>query len=579
MCLKSYIYKILTLCFLFLSIVCFGANENKNNREAKRHDNIRQAVSYMALYERYRINAPFDAIDYAKKALEIYERYGHVDQIKALNSIGNIYFENKIYLLALDSYYKSLRAAEDFKDQSAIGYCYSDIGNINFHQGNYEVAHDFYQKAIVIFKKIEEQEGVAVSSNNIGLVFQEQKNYDKALEYFFMSLNIRKDNHTAGRIAHSYSLISDCYLRQNMIKLSLNYLDKSIELYQDDKDDKMLAEMYYTKSTILYNEKVLAESMKYAEEALKLFTGIKHNNFITKCHILLSQIYFRSNNFTKAHSEALISQKHAYASKDFSLTMDVYNQLSEIEIKRGNYRKALDYLKYYITYKDSLTTNTNNSKISNLKLSILTFNKEKENELLKKDVGYNKRIRNFFFIGLIIFFVLAAMLFYQIVQKIKANRKLRESKQRETKLLNLELETRNRELASKTINRLKRESAIKKVIEEMKQLRLSKVSNQKLVNTYVNELEKVIHDNIWDEFRIRFEKVHKDFYTKITEKHPNLSQTDLKLAAFLRLNMSTKEIASITNKELSSIDVARSRLRKKLNLSREDNLVGYLSEV
>ncbi len=561
---------LIVLFYSLYSSIAFSKDESNNN-------DIKQAVFYMTMYEKEKIKSPFSAIEYAKKALVIYEDFDHIDQCAALNYIGNIYFENKIYLLALDSYYKSLKVAQKFNDKSAIGYCYSDIGNINFHQGNFEIALSFYEKAVLIFKEIKKKEGIAVSINNIALVYQEQENFDKALEYLFKALNMRKDNHTLDRIAHSYYLISGCYRQQSKFELAIDYLNKAIKLFIEDKNDLKLAEMFYTKALILRNQNKYSRSIEYASKALKLFIKNRHNIFISKSYVLLTEIYLSSSDLNTATTQVNHAEKRARLANSFSLLMQVFRLKSTISYKKKKYDEALKFKTQEMNYKDSLIINTNNSEISNLKLSILTFSKENENELLKKDIIYSEKIRNLFLVALILFICLSSLLFYLIKQKIKINRRLRESKSHETESLSQELEVQNREIASRTIRRLKRESSIAQVIEKLRSLRLTKVSNKKLINSYIKDLEDVIHDNIWDEFRIRFEKVNKSFYENIAKKHPDLRQTELKLCAFLKLNMSTKEIAAITSKEQSSVDVARSRLRKKLNLLREENLVEYMS--
>ena len=93
-------------------------------------------------------------------------------------------------------------------------------------------------------------------------------------------------------------------------------------------------------------------------------------------------------------------------------------------------------------------------------------------------------------------------------------------------------------------------------------------------------LQSNIDRNIWTTFEERFKDVHHDFYNKIDEKYPHLTENDRKLCAFLKLNMSTKDIAAITHQNPNSIEVARTRLRKKLNISNTDiSLVSFLSSI
>ena len=94
------------------------------------------------------------------------------------------------------------------------------------------------------------------------------------------------------------------------------------------------------------------------------------------------------------------------------------------------------------------------------------------------------------------------------------------------------------------------------------------------------ELRSSTDDKMFNEFSQRFQEVHAGFYEKLLKTHPDLTQNELKLCAFLRLNMSTKDIAELTGQQPNTIDKARYRLRKKLDLTGPDtNLVTFLSQL
>ncbi len=86
-------------------------------------------------------------------------------------------------------------------------------------------------------------------------------------------------------------------------------------------------------------------------------------------------------------------------------------------------------------------------------------------------------------------------------------------------------------------------------------------------------------ENFWQEFESRFENVYENFYLKLNQLFPELTSGEKKLCAFLRLNLSSKDIAAITFKDPQSIDMARYRLRKKLNLKQEENLIEFLTNI
>jgi DNA-binding NarL/FixJ family response regulator len=92
-----------------------------------------------------------------------------------------------------------------------------------------------------------------------------------------------------------------------------------------------------------------------------------------------------------------------------------------------------------------------------------------------------------------------------------------------------------------------------------------------------HELRIGADEKIMKEFSVRFQEVHNGFYEKLLEKFPELTQTELKLCAFLRLNMSTKDISELTGQSNLAVEKSRYRLRNKLGIrNSESNLVTFL---
>ena len=99
--------------------------------------------------------------------------------------------------------------------------------------------------------------------------------------------------------------------------------------------------------------------------------------------------------------------------------------------------------------------------------------------------------------------------------------------------------------------------------------------NRKYIQDIINELSNNLNKDIWKEFELRFNNVHPEFHHKLLADFPDLTPNELKLCAFLRMNMSSKEISLITYQSVQSIEKARSRLRKKLNLTNTDVSIMY----
>jgi DNA-binding CsgD family transcriptional regulator len=146
------------------------------------------------------------------------------------------------------------------------------------------------------------------------------------------------------------------------------------------------------------------------------------------------------------------------------------------------------------------------------------------------------------------------------------------------KLLQEKLDHANKELTTYVMYLLRKNEFILSIIEKLKKARLdASAENKKVIAEMISELKSNTDTISWEEFEVRFQQVHTEFYTNLRNKFPDLSNNEIRLCAFFRLNMTSKEIAAITYQSLNSLKVARYRLRKKLNLSQEENLISFLS--
>ena len=143
--------------------------------------------------------------------------------------------------------------------------------------------------------------------------------------------------------------------------------------------------------------------------------------------------------------------------------------------------------------------------------------------------------------------------------------------------LEQKLDFRNKELTSYTLNFVQKNELFQELQERLGSARsASPAEKDKIIDGLYREIRQ--HNNIdknWEDFKLHFEEVHKGFYKTLNEKHPNLSANDLKVCALTRLNMNIKETASVLGISPESAKTARYRLRKKLNLAPEDELLTY----
>lgn len=148
--------------------------------------------------------------------------------------------------------------------------------------------------------------------------------------------------------------------------------------------------------------------------------------------------------------------------------------------------------------------------------------------------------------------------------------------------LEAEINFKNSEIASSAMHLVKKGELLTKIKSELTHV-MKRLDNE----TAIAELKKMIkslseNDNIdkeWENFTKHFDRVHSDFVVKLKEKHPAISGNELKLCAYLRMNLSTKEIAQLMNISVRGVEISRYRLRKKLNLSTETSLFDFLIQL
>ena len=144
--------------------------------------------------------------------------------------------------------------------------------------------------------------------------------------------------------------------------------------------------------------------------------------------------------------------------------------------------------------------------------------------------------------------------------------------------LESEIQLKNTELASTTLNLIQKGEMLVKVKEEF--VRMKKVSEvDKESEDYKKILKMLGEDKMkknWEQFAVHFDKVHSDFLVSIKAAYTNLTPSELKLCAYLRLSLSSKEIAQIMNITIKSVELGRHRLRKKLGIDPHVNLFNFL---
>jgi hypothetical protein len=251
---------------------------------------------------------------------------------------------------------------------------------------------------------------------------------------------------------------------------------------------------------------------------------------------------------------------------------DAAKIIQDIYLRKGDIEKAYNYIVLQYQMKDSLVLMENKAELTKLELQYEFDKKEqaKQIEQQHKDL-----------IVLIIIITLLSGLIVIILILARLRVKAKNSLLKQQRLEH-ELEFRKKELTTNVMSLMKKNEVLSAISDKLITIKNQAVKDETkdAINKISKEIQKTTEEEIFEEFELRFQQVHSDFYDKLIQRFPGLSPSEQRLCAFLRLNMTTKEISELTGQQASSLETARYRLRKKLGITNSQvNLITFLSQV
>ncbi len=182
--------------------------------------------------------------------------------------------------------------------------------------------------------------------------------------------------------------------------------------------------------------------------------------------------------------------------------------------------------------------------------------------------------RSVWAIGFYILVLLALLWMLETFNRRRLNRqRQRLETEKEREILVLEVENKNRELSNAAFNLIRKNEALQSLKDNL----LDSKNEPRALSKIVREIDAHLEgDHDWEIFEESFNRVHDDFFKRLMQQFPDLTPGDLRLAAYLKMNLSSKEIAPLLNISIRGIENKRYRLRKKLNLPEEANLTEFI---
>ncbi|MEG0560217.1 MAG: hypothetical protein RR513_06865 [Muribaculaceae bacterium] len=167
----------------------------------------------------------------------------------------------------------------------------------------------------------------------------------------------------------------------------------------------------------------------------------------------------------------------------------------------------------------------------------------------------------------------------QMQQSMRLNEQERLISEQSKLLLESELTIKGKELASMAMGAIAKNSALEELKNVIQQQLLKENCSKKFLTNLLNHInDNIENKEFWEVFQQNFDLIHANFFRNLRKSYPDLTSTDLKFCALIRLNMSTKDIAQMTNLTIRGVEAARYRIRKKLEIPESDSMVNFLIE-
>ncbi|WP_040479260.1 tetratricopeptide repeat protein [Mariniradius saccharolyticus] len=496
-------------------------------------------------------------------------------RFRALIDLSHLYFSTdyvKSMEYAIQA--KDLATAKDLKKHELTAL--TQMGNVAIAQGDYKQAATLFFNSLKEYEELKDTSGIISMNNNLGASYDRMGEYDKALECYFTAQELMNASNLTERkkvvLPTVYNNIANIYQTKGDPKSALAYYEKALKLALEVPNHKAQGIAYNNIGKLYANElNEPDKALDYLMKGLEFREKIGDLGEIARSLIILSNFHLNQKDLAKSeeYSKRALEIGNKIGSMDIKRA--AFLGLSEIEEKRGNYSAALSNFKNFKTYSDSILNQQATSEITRLQLQ---YDFEKA-EKLREEEAKQSRFKYLSTIAALSIGLILAVLITLVIR----------SKARQTELsqknLAQDVEIKNKELTTNVMYLIRKNELINNVAERLLKIQRNLLpENQKIIQEIILDLQREGDNDTWKEFELRFNQVHSEFYTNLRKLYPDLSPTEEKLCAFLRLNMNSKEIAAVTQQSIKSVEVARARLRKKLNLTNTNsNLVTHLANI
>ncbi len=484
------------------------------------------------------------------------------------------------------------------------------------------------EKAALESEKHQFHQGIFESYETIGIVWTEKGNHDKAIESFINAIKQKEDHLPTVSLVNIHRQMAIVFVHQKEYERAESYYEEALRSAEKEKNNLVYS--------IYFNIATLASKMKNFEKAEIYFDKTLQNPKISnleKGSVYLNRgnMYQRMKKLDEA-KESYTNALQLFSENDKSELSKVYNSMTDIALKTGDYplaetygKKAADYAlevqdmraliyayrnlgySFYLRkdyqnayeiqeigrkLKDSLYLQTNTQVLNELDEKYQNEKKKRQIEKLQqeKELSIEREktitLRNYFIVALAIIITIVLLLLLQI-QKIRHQRKIAqqeiEKQIQQTILAEKESKIKqyNEQLHRHTNNLLQKNQILSELREQLNTLKDAEDEQEKLKKQNIQELinSRILTDEDWHNYRQTFHQVYPTFFDTIQQQYNSISKAEIRIATLLKLGLSQYEMATILGISDESVRKGKYRLRQRMEVDSEEKVIEILSKL
>jgi tetratricopeptide (TPR) repeat protein len=501
-------------------------------------------------------------------------------------------FPDSAFLLLKEMYSKAIAG----KDMQTMGTCLQQMGQICYYLGNFPKALDFHRQADKIFRETNNTSQVARNLNDMGLVYYQNRQLPVARKQYEEALAIYYRSGDRVGLADTYGKIGHLYEKQRQYDSAFYFQRLALQQCRDTGLQQIVAKIYENIGSIYEDLERYDSAWYYFSHSLQLYDQV--NDQVSGIEVInnLGDIYRKTGRYREAIGETYKALARAEIINDSYQKGSAYRDLGKAWHLLGQQDSAYYYIDLSRRAAIDLYSAENNRQTAFLSVLL---------DIDKKNVQLENARHITFVITIAVIIVVALLVVLGWVtfsrQKLKIRNEQMLSKQnqhiyetqkdlmqaelankqlQEEKLME-ELEVKKKGLTSYTLHIIEKNQSLEDLKNKLEiMIRDDKRDQKKQLQQLLHQINQNFnHDQYWNEFRETFEQIHQPFFDNLKKYSEDLTSNDLRMLSLIKLNMASKDMATLLGISQDSLRVSRYRLKKKLNLENGESLTGFVQSL